>query len=243
MFSRLLSRFFGPQQRIPPVAPEAPPVSAPVKAAGPVEGNVDQLIREHFFPDPAYRGVIVEVGAARPDFLAVSASFRNLGWRALAIEPNPHFAALHRAQGHEVIECACGEHDADDVPFYVVKIDGEYYGEQVTNESFSSLGVRGKYADLMTTMNSQVEEIRVPVRRLDTIFAERSVAPGAIDIISVDVEGWELEVLKGLDFSRFRPRVLAIENLFKEPSYGEFMAARGYSLWRHVEPNDVYVRA
>ena len=60
-----------------------------------VEGDVDLLVKDMFFTDPAYRGIIIEVGAAKPDFLSISRSFRLAGWRAVAIEPNPAF--LHDA--------------------------------------------------------------------------------------------------------------------------------------------------
>jgi hypothetical protein len=35
----------------------------------PVEGDIDLLIRDQFFADPAYRGIIIEVGAAKPDLI------------------------------------------------------------------------------------------------------------------------------------------------------------------------------
>jgi hypothetical protein len=64
-----------------------------------------------------------------------------------------------------------------------------------------------------------------------------------IDLLTIDVEGWELEVLNGLDMARFAPRVMVIENLFAERAYRDYMGAHGYALWRYVEPNDVYVAA
>jgi hypothetical protein len=70
------------------------------------------------------------------------ASFRDLGWRVLSIEPNPAFDAMHRELGHDVVQVACGEHDAD-VRFFVVDSkESDCLGGSVTFESFSSLGVR-----------------------------------------------------------------------------------------------------
>jgi len=59
--------------------------------------------------------------------------------------------------------------------------------------------------------------------------------------LSVDVEGWELEVLAGLDFRKYRPKVLIVENLFNETTYRTRIAEYGYLLWQFVWPNDVYV--
>jgi hypothetical protein len=66
------------------------------------EGNVDEVVRARFFRDQD-AGVLVEVGSADPEYLSVSALYRGLGWNVVAIEPNPEFCSLHRAQGHEVL--------------------------------------------------------------------------------------------------------------------------------------------
>jgi FkbM family methyltransferase len=210
-----------------------------------VEGDVDLVVSENFFPDPRLRGTMVEVGAAKPDYLSVSATFRSRGWRVLSIEPNPYFCQPHLDRGFEVIECACGDADQDDVSFFVVQCNSTYHGGKVTNESFSSLGIRGRYADLMKSAGGligETTEIKVKVRRLDTILSEHAPMPSEIDLICVDVEGWELEVLNGLSFDLYRPRVLIIENLFQDESHVDYMAQREYLLWRRLEPNDVFVR-
>ena len=207
-----------------------------------VEGDVDRVVQEAFFRDPAYLGTMIEVGAAKPDYLSVSARFRSLGWRVLSIEPNPHFCELHRQRGSDVIECACGESDQDDVSFSVVQTSGMYHGQRVTHESFSSLGVRGEYANLMKLVTASVNEIKVKVRRLDTVLREHASDITAVDIVCVDVEGWELEVLNGLSFDVFRPKVLIIENLFLEQLYIDYMTQKGYALWQRIQPNDIFVR-
>ncbi len=77
------------------------------------EGHVDRLVLDAFFRNRS-KGVVVEVGAARPDYLSIGASFRALGWKVIAIEPNPEFCAAHRAMGHDVLEYACSDQESDD---------------------------------------------------------------------------------------------------------------------------------
>ena len=203
------------------------------------EGEVDQIVRDHFFPRvPA--GVFVDVGAARPDFLSMSSLYRSLGWRVIAIEPNPVFCQAHRAAGHEVLEYACSNHDEDAVDFEVVDSHGApYEGGAVSFESFSALEIKDSYRTIRDDLD--VRRIKVNVRRLDTILAEHAPEVKRLDIVSVDVEGWELEVLEGLSFHRYQPTVLIVENLFSDDSYRRVMEDRGYALWRRVDPNDVYV--
>jgi FkbM family methyltransferase len=208
------------------------------------EHDVDRVVRDVFFPKTR-DGTFVEVGAARPEYLSISASYRALGWKVIAIEPNPEFCAAHRALGHDVLEYAASDSETDDANFFVVDSNGaKYMGGKVSFESFSSLGIRGPFADLHETVknNTKVKTIPVKVRKLDTILATHEPDLRTIDILSVDVEGWELNVMRGLTLKRYRPKVVILESVFNNPAYIAFMRARGYRLWRRLEPNDVYVR-
>jgi len=213
---------------------------AAIVSDGHAEGHVDRLVDDRFFGKQD-RGVVVEVGAARPDYLSVGARFRARGWEVLAIEPNPAYAEHYRRLGLEVLQYACGDRDEDDVDFAVVNSHGtQYKGGAVTYESWSSLAIKDRYAELKPDLD--VSQIKVKLRRLDTILQMHAPGLEHIDLVSVDVEGWELEVLSGLDFERYKPSVLVVENLFYEASYRAFMRRRGYVVWKHVRPNDVYVR-
>jgi hypothetical protein len=128
------------------------------------------------------------------------------------------------------------------VPFFVAHTSGEYLGETVTTESFSSLGVRRKFAELIKTVPATSEEIRVIVRPLDTILACRGLRPGDVDVLSIDVEGWELEVLSGLSQDVLGPKIMIVGNVFEERRYVDAICARGYTLWRRIAPNEVFVR-
>jgi FkbM family methyltransferase len=208
------------------------------------ENDVDRVVRDAFFANSA-SGVLVEVGAAKPDYLSIGASYRALGWTVIAVEPNPDFCAAHRALGHEILEYAASDTEEDDASFFVVDSKGaDYMGGAVSFESFSSLGIKGQFADLHETVkgNTMVRTIPVKVRKLDTILATHTPDLSAIDILAVDVEGWELNVMRGLTLERYLPRVVILENLFNDPEYVAFMGARGYERWRRLEPNEVYVR-
>jgi FkbM family methyltransferase len=210
------------------------------------EGNVDLIVHETFFRGQKH-GNLVEVGAARPDFLSIGASYRSRGWNVIAIEPNPQFCAAHRALGHKIFQYACSDENADNVQFFVADWHGhEYLGGEVSFESFSSLGVRGEYAAMLTNIKGpkpDLTTIRVQVRRLDTILAQHAPDVKDIDILAVDVEGWELNVMRGLDIPKYRPKVVILENLFDDAGYVSFMKDSGYFLWRQLKPNDVYVRS
>lgn len=202
------------------------------------EGNVDQIVFDEFFKDQE-RGGFVEVGAARPDFLSIGALFRSRGWRVLSIEPNPFFCEMHHAKGHEIYQYACGAHDENDVEFCIVHSNDK--GE-ISNESYSSLSIKPGYLAHEPDKTLNVTKIRVNLRRLNTILHDHAPDIARIDCISIDVEGWELEVLDGLDLELFAPRILIVENLLDDEKYRQYMTEHKYYLTKVIFPNEIYKR-
>ena len=207
---------------------------------GYAEGRIDNKVYSRFFKKYV-TGTCVEVGAARPDWLSIGSLFRLKGWDVISIEPNPVFAEMHRKLGNAVLQYACGDHDEDDVDFSIVNSHGAVYRDgSVSFESWSSLSIKSDYAKLAS--NLTITNIKVKLRRLDTLFKTYRPDLAKIDILTADVEGWELEVLMGLNFAKFAPRVLIIENLFYKSEYRKFMRDRGYIIWKCCPPNDVYIQ-
>ncbi len=204
------------------------------------EGALDVKVRRRFFPRDDSDRTFVEVGAARPDYLSISAHFRELGWRVIAVEPNPEFCEIHKKLGYDILQFACGDRDEDNVDFTIVDSSGvDYRGGKVTFESFSSLGVKESFSQLKD--NLVTRNIKVNLRKLDTILETYAPEVNQIDILSIDVEGWELEVLSGLNIKRFRPRCVILENLFSDVKYERYMRDHGYVLWRTLSPNQTFI--
>lgn len=209
-----------------------------------VEDDVDRIVLTTFFRGRR-DGIMIEVGAARPDYLSISALFRREGWRIIAIEPNPDFCALHKEKGYDVLQYACGTEDRDGVEFTIVDSQGvDYLGGKVTAESFSSLGIKDEFRDLMKNVEGRIttKKILVKLRRLDTILAEHATEVQKVDAVCIDVEGWELAVLDGFSLDRYAPDVVVLENIFRKPEYANHMNAHGYARWIGLGLNEVYVR-
>lgn len=205
------------------------------------EGNVDRIIYKRFFRGDKSYGVFVDVGAAGPDYLSISALFRSLGWRIFGVEPNPEFCDLHKRKSYEIWQYACGDHDEDNVDFQLVHSHGTPYEHgEVTYESFSSLAIKDAYRAMVPDLDTRT--IKVDLRRLDTLLQTHAPEIEQIDVLSVDVEGWELEVLRGFSMQRYTPMVVVVENLLDAKEYRSYMSAQGYPLWKRIPPNDVYVR-
>jgi FkbM family methyltransferase len=205
------------------------------------ESRLDERIHKRFFREPRPGRVLIEVGAARPDYLSISAYFRDMGWNIIAIEPNPAFCELYTQAGIPVLRYACGDRDEENVDFTIVDSQGtEYRTGAVSFEAFSSLGIRKAYADLKPS-DVATKTIKVQLRKLDTILAKHAPNVNRVDVLAVDVEGWELDVLAGFDLARYRPVCVVLENLFADRKYLNYMKQFGYRRWRVLPPNDIYV--
>ena len=82
--------------------------------------------------------------------------------------------------------------------------------------------------------------INVPIRTLDSILVEAG-SPTSFDFLSIDVEGHEIEVLRGFDIGRWRPRLILLEDHVANLSRHRYLTAAGYRIVRRYENNGWYV--
>jgi hypothetical protein len=87
-------------------------------------------------------------------------------------------------------------------------------------------------AELHRTEGHEVAELTVPVRTLASICSEH--VRGEIHFLKIDVEGFEGEVLRGMDFERWRPWVLVIEATL--PNSRE----TNHEAWEHLVTSQRY---
>jgi FkbM family methyltransferase len=180
------------------------------------------LVREYFGPTPGY---FVEVGANEPEKESQSYHLEREGWTGVLIEPQPDLAdKLRERRRAQVFEVACSS--------------PERAGSRMT------LYVLGPYSsfdrNLAVTGLRPEQAIEVPVRTLDSILEEVG-APRPLDLLSVDVEGHELDVLRGFDFARWQPRLILLEDHVTSLDKHRFLTRAGYRLMRRTGLNGWYV--
>jgi FkbM family methyltransferase len=203
------------------------------------ETKVDEWIRDNHFTDWDYKGVMVEVGAATPEYISNSYHWRVNDWRTISIEPNPKFAEEHRKVDSEVVECAVSDYEGV-AEFIMV---GEERGEGNTSwHSFSHLAekkLENIPNDWKEAYNRENKEIvRVSVRTLNSILEEKGI--DKVDILTIDVEGLEVKVLGGIDLEKYQPKVILIENV-ENTDFSPYL--KGYQLAHKTIYDDVWVRA
>lgn len=184
-----------------------------------------ELVREFFRGrDP---GFFVEVGANHPTINSQTWHLEQAGWTGVLVEPQPDLAAFlitERKAQVFAVACSSPERAGSTMQLHVAG-------------PLSSLDRREMAPGARTQF-----AIMVPVRTLDDILQEAK-APSPIDFLSVDVEGHEVEVLRGFDIARWRPRLILLEDHVGDLSKHRYLKAAGYRLVRRAGFNGWYVPA
>ena len=196
---------------------------------GRIERDVarEQALVQGFFgsrPD----GFYVEIGANDPVLHSQTHHLEQLGWEGILVEPQPELCERLRRERPRarVFGVACVARGARDEALLQLAAD----------RAHSSLK-----ADHPTPGAVYVGTIRVPARTLDGILEE--CGDPRVDFLSIDVEGAELEVLRGLDLTVRRPALLLIEDHVHDLKVHRHLKGQRYRLLRRTQYNNWYVPA
>jgi len=133
-------------------------------------------------------------------------------WTGLLIEPVPQLAAACRKNRRRcaVENCALVSFDYphDTIGMHYCNLMSMVKGSMKNEAADLEHLRRGCEVQKISTY-----ELTVPARTLTAVLDRHH--PPAIDFFSLDVEGFELEALKGLDFDKYRPKWLLVEARFR----------------------------
>lgn len=155
-------------------------------------------------------GYFVELGAHDGLTQSNTAFFEfSRGWRGVLVEPSPNAFELckQRRPNSQCFNCACIAEGSGTVT-------GDFNGDVMNSIGGARL--------------SNAATVTVQARTLGSILEEAG-APERPDLLSLDTEGYELPILRGL--GRFRPRFMLIEvYLAQFDELVEYLALNRYML-------------
>jgi len=182
-----------------------------------------------------FKGICVDVGAFDPFFLSNSWLFEEAGWDVHCVEPNPSCISRLKHFRKNFYVYACGLENKDDVDFFV------YYNPTVGEAAGTGLidhRLNPTTGEFHKTIFSH--ETKVKVRTLDWLM-ENEIKRDHIDYLTIDVERNEMDVLKGIDFNRWKIKVIIIENLDKDPEQSSLLKSFNYRYIHRIVYNDIYI--
>jgi FkbM family methyltransferase len=167
----------------------------------PSRNEITRLTDQHLDFDG---GVFLEAGAHDGFFQSNTYLLeRKRGWTGVLIEPVPTLArqAKRSRRRSKVYNCALVDHE-----FREPTITLHHGGPMSIIAGTDSAK---KWASQAARFGAEMYDFTVPARTLTNVLEDAQV--DRVDFFSLDVEGFEAMVLRGLDFDRVAPRLLLVE--------------------------------
>lgn len=203
--------------------------------------GLDSRLREYIDLEPQY---YIEIGAndgvSQSNTLALELCF---GWRGILIEPSKAiFERLKKnrsARRNFLLQAACVSRD---YPATTVEL---FYSNlmSVVSGLESDVPDARRHAEQgakFLRSGDRVKTESAPATTLDSAL-EIAMAPEKIGLLSLDVEGAEIEVLKGLSLNRFRIEWILVE-CRDFPTMRAYLSEFGYLLEATLSQHDFLFR-
>jgi FkbM family methyltransferase len=142
-------------------------------------------------------GFYIDVGANDPVVDSITKAFYDRGWRGINVEPlKSHYQDLLKARPNDInLLCAAGSKRGQ-IDIWECNVRGWATASSDVIQKHEQEGYTGVLH-------------KVPLFPLEDICEQ--YVQGDIHFLKIDVEGFEKDVLKGINFKRFRPWIVVIE--------------------------------
>ena len=163
----------------------------------PLEEKIDNLFNKK------ESGVYVELGANNGLFQSNTAFLeKERNWSGVLIEPSKYnfLECKKNRPGSKVYNYACVSKE-----FTGTHVYGDWE-KKVAHGAMASVGGR-------RLQSAQQDMTKVEANTLESILEKAEISN--IDFLSLDTEGYEFEILKGLNLDKFKPKYMLIE-LYKD---------------------------
>lgn len=202
--------------------------------------DLDRALSVHLDFDNGY---FVELGANDGVTQSNTLYFEKFrGWSGVLVEPTPHNflkCRANRSSRTRIFCCACTAFD------YAEKFVEVAYSNLMT----TPIGLDSDISDPIAHAHEgrrflaptdAVFTFGARARPLNDLLIEAG-SPTTIDLLSLDVEGAEMEVLKGMDHDRFRFRYMCVEcrDIDRMTAY---LNTKGYELVEKLSGHDFLFR-
>ena len=188
----------------------------------------DLFLRDYF---GERQGLYIEIGGNHPFMMSNTFLLYRMGWRGLVVEPIHGLYARHRRFRPRDIQInAAVSDDVGELTFY----------EMVP--SLLSTCVPEEANEILSTGKAKLlREYSVPVVTVAELY-RKHLAPRTVSLLSVDTEGHDIAVLRGVDWEMMHPEIVICEanDETKGSEIRRFLADHGYECLKVMGCNLVF---
>ena len=182
----------------------------------------DHWVVEKVFPGRTKPGFFIEIGAG--DGVLLSNTWvleKNYGWTGILVEPTHKFTQLIK---NRTAHCAQTVVSWKESSLFIVEIPGLAYIKDNPDNTLRSMTIEADSLEeaRKKVINEIPPDLRGKVREDQIVFKHiistpfeqvlrKYNAPTTIDYFSLDVEGYEYEIMKGFPFDRYKVLAMNIE--------------------------------
>jgi FkbM family methyltransferase len=187
----------------------------------------------------------LDIGANNPQFISNTYLFYERGASGVLVEPNAFLCEKLRAERPRdtVLNVGIGtSENVKEADFYQfpAEADGLSTFSAAEAKHWETVGLNGK--------QYKVEQVlKMPLLNVNDVIANHFTE--CPDFVSIDVEGWDLQILKTFDFERCNPAVFCVETLayrddgstYRLEEIGKFFESVGYFSFHETYANNIFV--
>lgn len=180
-------------------------------------------------------GLYVDVGAYHPVKFSNTYFFYKRGWSGINIDAMPGSMRLFRRKRKRDINIESG------IAMHETSVMYYRFEESAYNTFSEELAERNK------GISQYKDAVSVRCQPLSYFLRKHIESSQKIDFMSIDVEGYDLEVLKSNDWEKFVPKVILIEDHafnIEIPSHSKvfnYLKEKGYNVYAKTGNNLIFV--
>lgn len=196
------------------------------------QSNQDKFLLEKYFPTKT-NGFYVDIGANNGITASNTKIFEDIGWDGICVEPNPIiFTELEKNRKSKNYQVCISNLEKKYVDF--CQVDG--YAEMLSGilELYDERH-KQRILNEQQMYGGKRQKIQVPNHK----FSDLITVP-YIDYLSIDTEGSELDVLRSIDFTKTKIRIITVENNYETLDFQRYLQQYHFKFITRLGADEVY---
>ena len=207
----------------------------------------DLILSQLFYRLDIKHPTYLDIGANEPKFISNTYYFYQRGSNGVLIEPNPYlYNKLKKQRPNDiVVNCGLGFSEDKEADFYIFPnyANGLNTFSKTEADHWQHIGMKG-------TGKIPLEKvIKMPLKTIQSILDDY-FSNTHLNFISLDVEGLDLDILKGIPFNKYKPDVICVETLkyddkqqtYKDSIIIDYMLSNDYLVYADTRVNTIFCK-